>query len=255
MRNLHWLFLHVRFSTRNITLYDLLGTLAVNERYLTATTRYLYDRELRRNQAGTPGYEEYAASWTKTDGSGTCPRQRNGYDCGLFVILSMAMMAQGVPLSARTYTQDMVNRRRLRRRLVHMIWADCRTAGAPRGLEAWARGPQRPAAAPRTKRPTPQQGEGWAPCMRVPKARSESAYRRKRHRAAMDSSSLALGGWRVKRRVGSTGGTAHAASRQRIAGRKRLAESIAIDASDAIRLSRERRTPSDRETRRRRHTP
>ncbi|KAL7552356.1 hypothetical protein ACHAWF_016576 [Thalassiosira exigua] len=50
-----------------------------------------------------------------------CTRQENGFDCGVFTILSSALIAKGVPMSNVTYTQAVVDHVNVRDRMANII--------------------------------------------------------------------------------------------------------------------------------------
>ena len=68
-------------ADRTVYVYNSLGKMQRNERYTTALTRYLMEKE-RHNGTPPPG------PWTVIDRSEDAPRQHNGYDCGVFTILT-----------------------------------------------------------------------------------------------------------------------------------------------------------------------
>ena len=85
---------------------------------------YLYAEHRRHNPESTDQFHEWIRNWTAQDLSHTSPCQRNGYDCWIFMLLSMALCAQGVTLRQSSYTQELVDGRNIRKRLAHVAWLD-----------------------------------------------------------------------------------------------------------------------------------
>ena len=122
--NSHWVFIRVNFPTKTIHLYDSLRLDHSNSVYLTTMKHYLYAEYQRLHPGQNVGFQQWAQQWTSVDRSDDCPRQENGDDCGVFMILSMALLAQGIRLSASTYSQATVDDRQIRRRIAHIAWLD-----------------------------------------------------------------------------------------------------------------------------------
>ena len=53
--------------------------------------------------------------------SSSSPRQTNGDNCGIFMILSIYFLSRGVQLSCSTYSQSCVERRQLRRSIAFAL--------------------------------------------------------------------------------------------------------------------------------------
>ena len=122
--NEHWLFLQIHFPTRTISLCDSLGQNRDNLAYMRTAKQYLYVEHRRHNPGSTDQFHEWIQNWTALDLSHTSPRQQNGYDCGIFMLLLLALCAQGITLRKSSYTQDLVNGKSIRKRLVHVAWLD-----------------------------------------------------------------------------------------------------------------------------------
>ena len=121
----HWIILRVNFTAQCIELHDSMGT--VNPRYnshLEGLRRYLY-RELHKNipEQNWPGYASWSQSWPTRNLSRWSPKQLNGYDCGVFAVLSTYIMARGVQLSRDTYDQSYMDAAKLRSNLALAVLA------------------------------------------------------------------------------------------------------------------------------------
>ena len=122
--NEHWLFLQIHFPTRTISLYDSLGQNIDNLVYTRIAKQYLYAEHRRHNPESTDQFHGWILNWTALDLSHTSPRQRNGYNCGIFMLLSMALCAQGVTLRHSSYTQELVDGHNIRKLLAHVAFID-----------------------------------------------------------------------------------------------------------------------------------
>ena len=122
--NSHWLLIHVDIESRKICLYDSSGDQTeannTNSRYLTVMRRYLQDAETevaRRSSAQTVN----RAPWTTSNRSGSTPKQTNGYDCGVFTLVNMSLLARGINLNSSSYSQETIYRRETRQHIAHVI--------------------------------------------------------------------------------------------------------------------------------------
>ena len=122
--NEHWLFIQIHFPTRVISLYDSLGQNNDNLVYLRTTLQYLHAEQGRRNTKPSESFDVWSRHWTTCDLSNSSPKQRNVYDCGIFMLTSMALCAQGITLCPTSYTQDQVDESDIRKCLAHVAWLD-----------------------------------------------------------------------------------------------------------------------------------
>ena len=67
---------------------------------------------------------EWAAEWAFSDASTRSPVQTNGYDCGVFTIVSMYLLSQGHVLTPGSYSQATVARARIRMNIASLIHSE-----------------------------------------------------------------------------------------------------------------------------------
>jgi hypothetical protein len=86
----------------------LIGQGKTNQIYLSTAEKYVKDvkKVLPKDNNHINIQKMWEGKWTSYDESISSPRQTNGYDCGLFIILSMAIMIQGGHLTASSYSQQ-----------------------------------------------------------------------------------------------------------------------------------------------------
>ena len=112
----HWIILRVNFEEKRIELYDSMGTVnPTYNRLLDALRRYIYC-ELHKHlpEHSWPQYSSWSSTWSMRNASRQSPRQHNGYDCGVFTMISGYLLARGVQLSRTTYDQAYVDSSNLR---------------------------------------------------------------------------------------------------------------------------------------------
>ena len=240
--NAHWLFLRVQFRTQIIELYDSLGVKPSNSLYLETMVQYLYAEYRRQHQEDAQAFEAWSRTWTTIDRSEESPLQENGDDCGVFTIVSISLLAQGVRLRRSSYDQRLIDSRKIRRRIAHIAWKDrLNPSASPTQLQRWAtlggastataKKPGKKATKSDDKTPSARK----ATVAKAKRAETRERLRRRRHR---DKSKLVLGGIRVKRRITShDSNTTHKDGTQR--NRKRSAASIAAAAGAAATSQRQ----------------
>ena len=59
--------------------------------------------------------------WTATDESETSPRQENGHDCGMFTLILMSLLQNGLRLRNNAYVQGSLSHRGLHKELAWTI--------------------------------------------------------------------------------------------------------------------------------------
>ena len=119
--NYHWIFLCVNFLEREISLYDLMGSVVPNHRkYMAAMRRYLYDANLE-DEDNREDFDTWKLGWAIRNLSRNAPKQRNNTDCGVFTMLSIYLASRGVNLKRSTYTQEAVDTHRMRRSIALVL--------------------------------------------------------------------------------------------------------------------------------------
>jgi sentrin-specific protease 1 len=79
LRQTHWLCADVDLSGRTVTIYDSLGLNAEPGRALALVLGKYFQAEFRIE-------------------AGISPQQENGYDCGVFMLMNLSLLAVGQPL-------------------------------------------------------------------------------------------------------------------------------------------------------------
>ena len=113
----HWIFARIRFKQNMIEVWNSSGRQSVNISYLTHALHYLYDELSTSSSRTLPNFQTWRQSWTLEDRSDDSPRQGNGYDCGVFTLVSIALLAQGEKLNKESYNQTIIYGIATRRRI------------------------------------------------------------------------------------------------------------------------------------------
>ena len=121
MNNTRWNFTRVEITNKTIQLFDLQGVNAENNKYLQAVENYMYDALTTNVEGERQDFNIQKQGWTTTDESGTSPRQENGYDCGMFTLISMSLLRHGLRLRINSYVQGSLYHRNLHRKLAWTI--------------------------------------------------------------------------------------------------------------------------------------
>ena len=103
VNNAHWIFIKVDFRAKTVHLYDSLGNQQSNSHYLEETTRYIYDTTYKDSPQNRPTLDTWRREWTASNKLDRSPRQDNGYDCGMFMLISMGLLRNGHNLSRDSY--------------------------------------------------------------------------------------------------------------------------------------------------------
>ena len=117
VNNAHWIFIQVDFKAKTTHLYDSLGKQQSNDHYLEETLRYIYDATYKDSPQNKPTLDDWRQDWSVSDESDRSPRQDNGYDCGMFMLISMGLLRNGHNLSRDSYRQSTLRLRSSRRKL------------------------------------------------------------------------------------------------------------------------------------------
>ena len=121
----HWNFIHVKVQAKRLALWlwDSLGLQASNAKYLAAAETFVKDALTREESAGRIAADQSRHNSRESlDRSEDLPRQRNGYDCGIFMLISMSLVPNGLRLSREAYSQGTLTLRWARKRLAERIW-------------------------------------------------------------------------------------------------------------------------------------
>ena len=116
----HWILVNVKMELRVVELRNPLGFSPNNLIFFKKVLRILYKEHLIRDGA-MMSFESFAGRWTCLDMSNTCSKQQNGYDCGVFTILNGLLLGQDITPTKVTFTQEQINRLRIRQQLAGMI--------------------------------------------------------------------------------------------------------------------------------------
>ena len=134
--NAHWLLLRVDLEKFEIRLWDSLGLDQTNQRYLQNMLRYLCDVYQCLHPDSHHTREAWHDQWTLIDDSSNCPLQENSYDCGIFTLVNMALIAQGVTIQRSTYSQRLLYIHRTRHQVANLIR---RSGATTQTIDSWLR--------------------------------------------------------------------------------------------------------------------
>ena len=204
VNNVHWIFIQVDFKAKTIHLYDSLGKQQSNDHYLEETIRYIYDATYKDSPQNKPTLDDWRQDWSTSDKSDRSPRQDNGYDCGMFMLISMGLLRNGHNLSRDSYRQSTLCLRSSRRKLAWTIWK----AGLGDEEIRWQPQAQTPATRAQADHDSPNRG-------------AARTHRRKRGRSA--GGLAKVGGPRIQ----SFPRTAKRRKEDQGRGNKRTAKSVA----------------------------
>lgn len=104
----HWCLVCVNFIEKSVTYYDSLG--GTNPKCLNIIFDYLKQEHLNKKK------EELDVSGWRLVEATNCPKQGNGYDCGVFTCINAEYLARGAKLD---FTQD--DMPKLRKRICYEI--------------------------------------------------------------------------------------------------------------------------------------
>ena len=122
VNNAHWIFTQVNFRRKTVYLFDSMGKQQSNNHYIKETMRYVYDALFKELTEDRPSFADWSQDWTARDESSRSPLQDNGYDCGIFMLISMGLLRNGHNLSRDSYKQSTLRLRLARRKLAWTIW-------------------------------------------------------------------------------------------------------------------------------------
>ena len=120
---MHWIFVRANVIDKQIEVYDSLGPHDCNMRFASVVCQYIYDAMADLGYA-LPSFEDWKTRWNITDESVNSPRQRDAYNCGLFVLSSMFYLRHNRTLSSRSYDPNVFAMLDSRAQLAWLVWKD-----------------------------------------------------------------------------------------------------------------------------------
>ena len=114
----------MKVQEKMIELYDSMGRRNPENRKYMENMRVYFYRELTKGtpEAQRPTYDTWKTTWSYRDKSAlVSPKQGNLDDCGVFTLVSIYLLSQGVELSRNTYDQSAIDSRKVRRSIAHLI--------------------------------------------------------------------------------------------------------------------------------------
>ena len=66
--------------------------------------------------------EEWSLAWSCSDQLNSSPLQGNNNDCGIFTLVTLALISNNTRPRPDLYSQDMVDLRQMRHRIAYLIW-------------------------------------------------------------------------------------------------------------------------------------
>ena len=154
--------------SKAIELYDSMGKRQSNDHYLEHTMRYIYGTLFKHAGEDKPAFAYWSQDWSASDESDRSPLQDNGYDCGMFTLISMGLLRNGHRLNRSSYRQSTLRMRLSRRKLAWTIWK----AGLEDEDIRWQ--PQEQAPTTKASEASPTTGAGVAGRQRLKRGRQEN---------------------------------------------------------------------------------
>ena len=118
----HWLACAILNEPKRIVLCDPQGEKERNRVILDNLLTLVGDEFKRQSDCNDEEVSQFLKQWILVDVSKCYPRQTNGYDCGVFTFLFMALHSQGVPMN---FSQEDIYQccggQGVRGRLVHIM--------------------------------------------------------------------------------------------------------------------------------------
>ena len=143
VNNTHSNFTRVVMVKKTIQPFDSQAENAENNKLLQAVENYIYDALTKNKEGERQDYNKWKQDWATTDESGGSPRQENWCNCGMFTLISMSLLRNGLRLRSNSYVQGLLYHRNLRRKLAWAIWKSDLGSNGVR----WQPGTQRQATA------------------------------------------------------------------------------------------------------------
>ena len=121
-QNVHWLFLWANTDTYTIALVDPQGRKPQNMLYLNAMRDYLDQKRSDYNNVDGWKDPHPDKEWELLDLSESFPRQYNDCDCGIFTLVNITLLAQGLHVDSETYSEQSLDRSATRERVGFLLW-------------------------------------------------------------------------------------------------------------------------------------
>ncbi len=177
--NSHWLSIHVEMNEHKITIRDSMGQQPYHDTYMTAMLDYLGDLYLEfKNEDPTSWKATWTCSYVHS------PQQTNSYDCGVFTLINISLLAQRIEFDENTYSNEDVHSWNTRQRIVYLLWKASRNKPRPRSQRPANSNPRRTSTANSSTR-TPAKRNRTSPATSSAAAStnvSSSKARQKRRR-------------------------------------------------------------------------
>jgi len=239
-QNVHWLFLRVHMAEKTIVLWDPQGRKRCNQLYLQTMLMYLGD--VYRAQTGQLA-DDWKSLWTLTDASESAPKQYNGFDCGIFTLTNITLLAQHIPLHVQSYSEATFLLQDTRKRIALLLWKASRNRPRPTPPPT-----RRPGRSNPTTRPTKTSAKLPIPsASSPPSARSSTKERNRRRR--QNNKRLVIGKSRAQGKIYASDPSPFQ-QMSTIINRKRSAASVAQGGS-TLQATTQRHAPPKRKKRQR----
>ena len=108
----------------------------------------MYEALTKDQGTGRQNFADWKEAWSSTEKSENSPKQGNGYDCGIFTLISMGLLRNGHILRSDSYFQNTLYQRHSREKLAWTIWKTGRGSDAVQ----WQPGSHGQNTAPKSKR-------------------------------------------------------------------------------------------------------
>ena len=105
MGQMHWICAAIFMSKKKIQIFDSMGS--SGQMYLEALMQYLKDEHMDKKKKPLPDEDQWELIPTTRD----TPRQRNGFDCGVFTCMVADFVSKDTPL---VFSQEHINQCRER---------------------------------------------------------------------------------------------------------------------------------------------
>ena len=115
--NNHWLLSRLDFRQKRISLWNSSTNTKDNSNLLKCLKRYVHDV----NDSFFKKNKQWYGIWTMEDKTNNCPTQDNFDDCGIFTILNMYHLINGLVLSDICYSQELIDKHQTRKRIAQII--------------------------------------------------------------------------------------------------------------------------------------